>query len=76
MDGVKAKTYIEVQVEVGWSWDGDRVAIESVEIVQRNENEKSELMGSEILESLTDKQIEEVKNDCRKDWQKKLKDEE
>ena len=67
------KTYIEAEVEVGWSWDEDKVVIESVEIVHRNQND---LMGSEIMESLTDKQIEEIKEECRKDWQKKLKDEE
>jgi hypothetical protein len=71
------KTYIEVEVEVGWSWDEDSVVIESVEIKQRDSKAgKPDLEECEIVGSLNDKQIEEVKDDCLNDWKKKLKDEE
>lgn len=74
---MKTKTYIEVELEIGWNWDEESVVIESVEIKHRDtKGGKNDLPGSDILESLTDKQIEEVKDDCRKDWQQKLKDEE
>ena len=74
---MKTKTYIEVELEIGWNWDEESVVIESVEIKQLDSRAgKPDLPGSDILESLTAKQIEEIEDDCRKDWQQKLKDEE
>ena len=71
------KTYIEVEVEVGWRWDQDSVVIDSVEIKQRDSNAgKPDLEECEIVGSLNDVQITALQYDCRKDWQKKLKDEE
>lgn len=71
------KTYIELSVEVTWSWDEEDVLIESVLIVQRDsKGGESNVTGIDILESLTKKQLDDIKEDCRAEWKTKLKEEE